>query len=96
MYYRNAHAAIVVYDITSSASLLKARTWIAELQRQADPGIVVCLAGNKLDLAETRRQVTTAEAEQFAKEEGMLWFECSAKTNEGITEMFQAIGMFLT
>ncbi|BGP27600.1 small GTPase [Rhodotorula toruloides] len=90
MYYRSAHAAIVAYDITSSASLLKARSWIAELQRQADPGIVVCLAGNKLDLS-SQRQVTTAEAEQFAREEGLLFFEVSAKTAEGIEEMFQTI-----
>lgn len=92
MYYRNAHSAIVVYDITSSTSLLKARSWIAELQRQADPGIVVCLAGNKSDL-ENRREVQREEAEAFAKDEGLLFFECSAKSNEGVVEMFNAIGM---
>lgn len=91
MYYRNAHAAVVVYDITSSASLLKARTWIAELQRQADPSIIVCLAGNKLDLAETQRQVSTEEAQKFADEEGLLFFEVSAKSAEGVEGMFKAV-----
>ena len=57
MYYRNANCAVVVYDITQRASLEKARTWIRELQRQADPSIVITLCGNKLDLDE-RRQVT--------------------------------------
>ena len=97
-YYRNAHAAVVVYDITSSASLLKAKAWIAELARQADPGIVILLAGNKADLSETQRQVTKDEAQKYAAEEGLLWIECSAKSGEGVHELFTQIGQsrFLT
>ncbi|GAA6046796.1 hypothetical protein JCM3770_005647 [Rhodotorula araucariae] len=92
MYYRSAHAAVVVYDITSAASLLKARAWISELQRQADPSIVVCLAGNKLDLADAgQRQVSTEEAQKFADEEGLMFAEVSAKTAQGVEEMFKRI-----
>ncbi|GAA5903173.1 Rab family GTPase [Sporobolomyces salmoneus] len=91
MYYRSSHAAVVVYDITSAASLEKARSWIAELHRQADPSILIYLAGNKLDLAAEQRQVTKEEAEKFAQEEGLLWSEVSAKTGEGIKEIFQTI-----
>ncbi|RKP07096.1 ras-domain-containing protein [Thamnocephalis sphaerospora] len=50
MYYRNAQAAIVVYDVTRAASLDKAKSWVKELQRQANPNIVIALAGNKVDL----------------------------------------------
>ena len=50
MYYRNAQAALVVYDLTKPTSLTKAKHWVAELQRQASPGIVIALVGNKLDL----------------------------------------------
>lgn len=50
MYYRNAQAALVVYDVTKSSSLVKAQHWVAELQRQASPGIVIALVGNKVDL----------------------------------------------
>ena len=91
MYYRNANCAVVVYDITQSASLEKARTWIRELQRQADPSIVIALCGNKLDLS-ARRQVTQEEAKKYADEEGLMWTETSAKTGEGVTEIFTAIG----
>jgi hypothetical protein len=52
MYYRNAAAAVVVYDITKAASLEKAKAWVKELQRQANPNIVIALVGNKLDLVE--------------------------------------------
>lgn len=94
MYYRNANCAVVVYDITQSASLEKARTWIRELQRQADPSIVIALCGNKLDLS-ARRQVSQEEAKKYADEEGLMWTETSAKTGEGVTEIFTAIGTCL-
>lgn len=72
----------------------KARSWIAELHRQADPSILIYLAGNKLDLAEAgQRQVTEEEAKKFAVEEGLLWSEVSAKSGKGVKEIFQTIGM---
>lgn len=36
----------------------KAKAWVNELQRQADPNIVIALAGNKCDL-DSRRAVET-------------------------------------
>lgn len=92
MYYRNANCAVVVYDITQSASLEKARTWIRELQRQADPNIVIALCGNKTDLS-SRRQVTQEEAQKYAEEEGLMWGETSAKSGEGVSDIFTAIGL---
>lgn len=112
MYYRNAQAALVVYDLTKSASLVKAKHWVAELQRQASPGIVIALVGNKLDLTNDgggsgrgdsegdaaegeesgdARQVETEEAQGYAQEESLLFFETSAKTGYNVTEVFTAI-----
>jgi len=126
MYYRNAQAAVVVYDVTKASSLEKAKTWVKELQRQANPNIVIALAGNKVDLVqpsstasagsatpesedeaddatatpgealasgegESLRQVPREEAEAYAQEAGLLFFETSAKTGEGIVELFTEI-----
>ena len=93
MYYRNANCAVVVYDITQSTSLEKAKSWIRELQRQADPNIVIALCGNKLDLA-ARRQVSQEEAKKYADEEGLMWGETSAKSGEGVADIFTSIGTF--
>ena len=93
MYYRNANCAVVVYDITQSASLEKARAWIRELQRQADPSIVIALCGNKIDLS-ARRQVTQEEAKKYAEEEGLMWGETSAKSGEGVSDIFTEIGEY--
>jgi Ras-related protein Rab-5C len=125
MYYRNAQAALVVYDITKPASLTKAQHWVAELQRQASPGIVIALVGNKLDLAlpngpdtaaaeedadaagttegdeaadedadggvADARKVPTKQAKAYADEEGLLFFETSAKDGTNVAEVFTAI-----
>jgi len=113
MYYRNAQSALVVYDLTKPTSLIKAKHWVAELQRQASPGIVIALVGNKLDLANETgssnlengdedtpegedadgdaRKVSTAEAKSYAEEEGLLFFETSAKLGTNVTEVFTAI-----
>jgi Ras-related protein Rab-5C/Rab family protein len=126
MYYRNAQAAVVVYDITKASSLEKAKSWVKELQRQANPNIVIALAGNKVDLVrpsasssdaatsseddgeaddatatpgetppegepETPRQVPREEAQAYATEAGLLFFETSAKTGENIVELFTEI-----
>ncbi|KAG9248285.1 ras family-domain-containing protein [Calycina marina] len=115
MYYRNAQSALVVYDLTKPTSLIKAKHWVAELQRQASPGIVIALVGNKLDLTNEAgasnslgddaesdaadgedvdgdaRKVSTAEAQSYAEEEGLLFFETSAKLGTNVTEVFTAI-----
>lgn len=91
MYYRNANAAIVVYDITQESSLERAKSWINELKRQANQDIVIALTGNKLDLSSSERKIDTAEAKNFADSEGLLFFEVSAKTGENIKELFTKI-----
>ena len=90
MYYRGAQAAIVVYDISNKETFQKAQTWIKELQRQANPNIVIALAGNKLDLA-GKRAVTFDEAKAYADECGLLFMATSAKTAANVMDIFTSI-----
>jgi len=70
MYYRNAQAALVVYDITKPSSLTKAQHWVAELHRQASPGIVIALVGNKYDLAAANGDESAEDADAAPAAEG--------------------------
>jgi len=90
MYYRGAQASLIVYDITSRESFLKAQNWVRELQRQANAKIVIALVGNKLDLA-GQRAVEHNEARMFADENDLLFMETSAKTSVNVIEVFTAI-----
>ena len=51
------------------------------------------LVGNKLDM-ESARKTPRAMGEQFAQEEGLLFTEASAKTGDGVEELFAEIGEF--
>merc|ERR1711934_757479 len=62
MYYRGAHSAIVVYDITAPDSMDRARDYIKEVKKQGSPNVVIMLTGNKIDM-EAQRKVTTKEGE---------------------------------
>ena len=76
------------------SSLDKAKSWVKELQRQANENIIIALAGNKSDLVAEhpdRRAITTADAEAYAREAGLLFFETSAKTAENVRDLFTAI-----
>ncbi|KAG0669382.1 GTP-binding protein of the rab/ypt [Maudiozyma exigua] len=96
MYYRNSNAALVVYDITQADSLEKAQSWVHELKNKVDDNnLVIYLVGNKVDLTkddEEKRVVDRDVAEKYAQENGLLFNEVSAKTGEGIQQIFQTIG----
>ncbi|NWI61334.1 RAB17 protein, partial [Calyptomena viridis] len=91
LYYRDAHAALLVYDIANKATLNRAKLWLEELEKKFLPDeIVIALVGNKTDLA-AEREVTTEEGEEFARTKGLLFMETSAKSNHQVHDIFTAI-----
>ena len=50
--------------------------------------MVKLLVGNKVD---QNRAVTREQAEEWAKSRGMLFVESSAKTTEGVTQVFSEV-----
>ncbi len=92
MYYRGAAAAVVVFDVTNKETFEGAKTWVTELKRKGDPGVTIALAGNKCDL---ERGVDRDEALEYAKSQGIMYMDVSAKSNTNIKEMFVAIAKAL-
>ncbi|XP_028903558.1 ras-related protein Rab-26 isoform X2 [Ornithorhynchus anatinus] len=46
-YYRDAHALLLLYDVTNKASFDNIQAWLAEIQEYAQQGAVLMLLGNK-------------------------------------------------
>jgi len=61
LYYKDASAAILTYDITNEKSLESLNYWIDELKNKCNlDKMVICLVGNKSDVDSSERKVQTA------------------------------------
>eukprot|EP00792_Barthelona_sp_PAP020_P005990 TRINITY_DN2873_c0_g4_i2.p1 TRINITY_DN2873_c0_g4~~TRINITY_DN2873_c0_g4_i2.p1 ORF type:complete len:217 (-),score=66.74 TRINITY_DN2873_c0_g4_i2:776-1399(-) len=90
-YYRGAHGLLLVYDVSSHESFEKIQELVESVRKIARPEVVLILVGNKTDLDESERQVTMAEAEQYAITQDMMFIETSAKANTNVEEAFQEL-----
>ena len=86
-YYKGAVGALLVYDITRRDTFTRVTKWLEEVKSNSSKSICVILIGNKKDL-EDKRQVTYEEGESFAKENGLMFLETSAKTAYNVVEAF--------
>ncbi|CAB3221264.1 unnamed protein product [Arctia plantaginis] len=89
-FYRDAHGAILVYDVSEPRTLTKLNEWAEELQVYSTKKNIVCLVvGNKID--KQNRVVPREHGKAFAQKHRMLFIESSAKTQEGINLAFEEL-----
>mmetsp|Transcript_6327 Transcript_6327/g.12848 ORF Transcript_6327/g.12848 Transcript_6327/m.12848 type:complete len:212 (-) Transcript_6327:277-912(-) len=86
-YYRGAAGALLVYDVTRRETFESLATWLEDARQHANPNITIMLIGNKADL-DSRRVISKEEGEQFARENGLVFLETSAKTAFNVEEAF--------
>eukprot|EP00767_Chilomastix_cuspidata_P002467 gnl/Chilomastix_cuspidata/2593.p1 GENE.gnl/Chilomastix_cuspidata/2593~~gnl/Chilomastix_cuspidata/2593.p1 ORF type:complete len:210 (-),score=73.80 gnl/Chilomastix_cuspidata/2593:291-920(-) len=89
-YYRHAVGIILVYDITNRTSFDQISDWLDDIALNSSEGVVKMLVGNKRDL-KYMRLVSESEAAALAEARGMAFMETSAKTGEGVDEVFQRL-----
>ena len=82
-YVRNSSIVFIVYDVANRDTFNNVENWISFVKNIEKTTLILC--GNKVDLS---REVETKEGQELASKEGILFFECSAKTNENIKNMF--------
>ena len=90
LFYRDAEAGIVVFDLTDQTSFSKAQKWIDELKKARGDNIHIVIAGNKCDLSE-KRVISTMDAQRLAQSINAQYFETSAKTSDNIESLFNSI-----
>ncbi|GAB9473018.1 hypothetical protein Gpo141_00010181 [Globisporangium polare] len=92
MYYRNAKAAILVFDLLNEATFEKIKEWLQDLRHHVGDDIVLAVVGNKCDC---NSSFNFAKAQQFAQEIGALVFRTSAKTGDGVQNLFESVAVQL-
>jgi Ras-related protein Rab-5C len=92
MYLRGSRCVILVYDRSDIESLRSCETrWIPDIKKcfehfQSDPPILIFLE-NKIDMDEN--PLLTDQAMKLAKENGYTYWRASAKSNQGIEDLFE-------
>ena len=89
LYYRDAQVAILTYDITNESSFQGIEFWIEELKYKVEnENMLLYLVGNKSDVSNEERKISKEKGKKFAEDNNMIFFETSAKTGEGVKELF--------
>jgi len=90
-YFRDAAAALLVYDVTCLASFEHISWWLSEVC--VDRPLEVILVGNKVDLAEKRREVSFEVGERFAVQHQLRFLECSVQRADSIEGAFRSAAL---
>ena len=91
MFYADANAAVLVYDITRKDTFDELKNyWADQIKERSDEGVILALVGNKEDLYE-KEEVDEAEARKFADELGAIYGRTSAKNQSGVNDLFLEI-----
>ena len=93
MYYRGSSGGILVYDVTRRRTFIVLQEWLEELHKALGKDIPLILVANKTDLPD--RVVEPSEGREFADSRSMPYVESSAKTGEGIIDIFEQLARVL-
>jgi len=90
-YFRGIAGAAVVFDVGNKSSFCKCEFWINQINNNSTTGHnpVMILIGNKID--SSNREVSRKEAEDFANENGMTYYETSARKDIGVRECYHGL-----
>ncbi|CAD8140254.1 unnamed protein product [Paramecium octaurelia] len=90
LYYKDAHIAIIVYDVTKPKSFEVLKFWMEKLSEEGLADITKFIIANKIDL---ESQVPIEEVRQYANsfDPKIEIFETSCKQNIGVFELFNHI-----
>jgi Ras-related protein Rab-6A len=89
-YLRDAHCALIIFDVANRSSLNNAENWLQLYNENKTGEGFTLLVGNKIDLKE-QREVSEEEGKSKAKELGVIYYEVSAKTGDNLEELFSNI-----
>ena len=92
IFYKDAKAICLVYDITDLKSFEQLKSyWYETVKTNGDPEVLLAVVANKSDLYD-ESAIKEEEGREFAKSIGALFQSTSAKSDTGITNLFDNLG----
>ena len=92
IFYKDAKIIIFVYDITSQKSFEGIKNyWLEQVKTHSEKYSILAVVANKYDLY-AKQQVSNEEGQAFADEIDAIFQVTSAKTDTGISQLFDNIG----
>ena len=89
IFYRGAHGAVVIFDVTNRETFKRATKWFHELSEFAEGNPKIILVGNKIDLP--NRVVSNEEATALANKYKCNFLEVSALLGSNLNEIFNSL-----
>eukprot|EP01119_Soliformovum_irregulare_P017566 TRINITY_DN5244_c0_g1_i1.p2 TRINITY_DN5244_c0_g1~~TRINITY_DN5244_c0_g1_i1.p2 ORF type:complete len:237 (-),score=50.25 TRINITY_DN5244_c0_g1_i1:101-811(-) len=90
---RDPQVVYLMYDITNMSSFRAIREWKKLCNENLIGEPLILLVGNKKD-EESKRQISTREAQRLANDLNMPFIECSAKTGENIDALYRITALW--
>lgn len=90
IYCRGAAAAVVTFDLTNHDTFEKLEQWTNLVSEVSGTDTVIFIAANKCDLT-MKAQVTDEEMKTWTEARGYQLVKTSAKTGDGVFELFRAV-----
>ena len=88
-YYKGANGIILIYDVTNLQTYENVKNWIAQIREEANPNVIIYLAGNKIDVSEEEKVVKTEDGQKIADEFNLPFYETSAKNGDNVNKIFE-------
>ena len=88
-YYKGANGIILIYDVTNLQSYENVKNWITQIKDEANPNVIIYLAGNKVDVKDEERVVKTEDGQRIADEYKLKFYETSAKSGINVNIIFE-------
>eukprot|EP01084_Bolivina_argentea_P007885 14795_1 len=86
-FFRGAHAALIIYDVSNQESFDHVASWMNKLDVCVDAKTWKMLIGNKTDLE--NRTITKHQGQELASHYGVEFVECSAKQEKMLVQFLQ-------
>ncbi|KAL7750573.1 hypothetical protein RI367_003914 [Sorochytrium milnesiophthora] len=91
-FYKDAHAALLCFDVTTRATFLALDAWLDELQKHASDSataIKIYLVANKIDMIP--RVISPLEGQAFAQARKLEYFECTSALGDSVDVLLNTV-----